>query len=61
MKVESGISPFKKYTVDFSNVYGVDRMILYDEHSSVVGIAMFNLGDIERAIVDFRERKGVPP
>jgi len=58
MKVESSVSPFKKYTVDFSNVYGIDRMILYDDHSSVVGIAMFNLEDIERAIVDFREKGG---
>jgi hypothetical protein len=57
--IESNVSPFQIYKVDFSNVYGVDRMILYDPRSSVVGIAMFDLEGVEKAIAEFKNnRKG---
>jgi hypothetical protein len=55
MKLKSDVSPLQIYTIDFSNVYGVNRMILYDERSSVVGVAMFNLDAVENAIKKFRE------
>lgn len=48
----------KKYHVEFGQVYGIDRMMLYDESSSFVPIAMFRLDDVKLAIEEFENGGG---